>query len=118
MDFKSKKAIYLQIADYVCEQILTKQWNEQQKIPSIRELAVNMEVNPNTVVRSYAYLEEQGVIEMKRGVGYFIAPSALKKVIKVLRTEFINEDLPQVFKTMRLLEMDFDELKNLFGSKT
>jgi len=117
MDFKSKKAIYLQIADYVCEQILTKQWSEQQKIPSIRELAVSMEVNPNTVVRSYAFLEDQGVIEMKRGVGYFIAPKALKKVIDLLRAEFINEDLPQVFKTMRLLEIDFGELKQLYGSK-
>jgi DNA-binding transcriptional regulator YhcF (GntR family) len=56
MQFKESQAIYLQIADYVCEQVLLKEWKTDERIPSVRELAVQLEVNPNTVMRTFDFL--------------------------------------------------------------
>ena len=104
MNFKQDRAIYLQIADYITENILSGIWKENDRIPSVRDLAVSIEVNPNTVVRTYNYLQEKGIIYNQRGIGYFIAENALKKTQLLEREIFFNEQLPQVFKTMELLE--------------
>lgn len=117
MDFKNKKAIYLQIADYICEQILLKQWKEKEKIPSVRELAISLEVNPNTVMRTYAFLEERGIIETQRGVGYFISEQAHKNVLALKKQAFLSEDLPQIFKSMDLLDIDLEIIKRLYNKR-
>ena len=117
MDFKSKKAIYLQIADFVCEQIVLRQWKEKDKIPSIRELAVNLAVNPNTVVRTYAFLEEKGIIEMQRGICYFAAEHARNQALKLKKEEFLTEDLPQIWKAMDLLNISFEDFKQLYDKR-
>ena len=116
MDFQKQKAIYLQIADYVCEQILQGVWTE--KIPSIRELAVQIAVNPNTVTRTYAFLEEQGVIRIQRGIGYFVADHAKAHIVQLKKQEFLNETLPYCFKNMALLNLSFDDLKKLYQQHT
>lgn len=110
----STQAIYLQIVEYVCEQVILKQWPAGEKIPSVRELAVMMEVNPNTVMRSYEVLKNEQIIFDKRGIGYFIDPEGGKKALKYLQQEFTNKALPQVFKTMYLLKMDITDLEKPF----
>ena len=72
MEFRGHQAIYLQIVDYVCERILLKVWKAEEKMPSIRELAIELQVNPNTVQRSYDFLQEMEVITNKRGIGIFV----------------------------------------------
>ena len=69
MEFKEKQAIYLQIGEHISETILRKQWEEGEKIPSVREMAMSIEVNPNTVMRTYSYLQDRGIIFNKRGIG-------------------------------------------------
>ena len=81
MEFDQHKPIYLQIADAICERILTGQWPEGDRIPSVRECGVSLEVNPNTVARSYDELSTEGIIHNKRGIGYFVSPGA-KSVIR------------------------------------
>lgn len=110
----STQAIYLQIVEYVCEQVILKQWPAGEKIPSVRELAVMMEVNPNTVMRSYEVLKNEQIIFDKRGIGYFIDPEGGKKALKYLQQEFTHKALPQVFKTMYLLKMDITDLEKPF----
>lgn len=105
----------MQIVEMICEKILTRTWVEGDKIPSIRELAVTIEVNPNTVIRSYAYLQDKGIIQNKRGIGYFIADSAYKDTLEFMKTSFIKNDLPLFFKTIDLLDIDFEELKIRFS---
>jgi GntR family transcriptional regulator len=114
MNYTDLKPIYLQIVDTVCEQILNGTWSTGQRIPSVREMAITMQVNPNTLMRSYSYLEEQGIISMSRGVGYFLAEDAQKKVIALKKQEFLTQDLPKLFKMMDLLEMDVNELIQLY----
>lgn len=115
MEFKSKKAIYLQIADYVCETILKKEWIEDQKIQSIREIAMMLEVNPNTVTRTYSYLEEQGIIKMQRGVGYFVTKNAVKIILELKKQEFFNEDLPTLFRMMQLMDISIEEITKIYN---
>lgn len=64
MNFHSNKAIYIQIADLICEKILSNTFKEEERIPSVRELAVDLEVNPNTVMRTYEYLQDLEIISI------------------------------------------------------
>jgi GntR family transcriptional regulator len=111
MEFNNTQAIYLQIADYVCDKIQLKVWQADQKIPSVRELAVILEVNPNTVMRSYEYLQSQEIIYTRRGMGYFTQVNAAQNILKTRRAQFIGEELPLLFKKMKLLGIPVNDLQ-------
>jgi GntR family transcriptional regulator len=114
MQFRESQAIYLQIADYVCEKILLKEWKTDQRIPSVRELAVQLEVNPNTVMRTFDFLQQQEIIYNQRGIGYFVAATAHKNALQYRKEAFSDKDLPNIFRNMYLLGMELDELKPRF----
>ncbi len=113
MEFNKDKAIFLQIADSLYDAILAGQWLEESRIPSVRDMAVSMEVNPNTIIRTYAFLQEKEIIYNRRGIGYFVALRATEKVISLKKEIFIKKDLPKLIKSMKLLNISFDELKKL-----
>lgn len=114
MEFRPKHAIYLQIADYLNEQILRKLLLAEVKIPSVRDLAITLEVNPNTIVRAYNYLEEQGIIYKERGLGYFVAKNGYTKASALKKELFLREYLPEVFKHLTLLDINFSDLHELY----
>src|SRR5512133_1715786 len=114
MEFQPKQAIYLQIGEYVCENILSGTWKAGDKIPSVREMAVSVEVNPNTVARSYAYLQEMGVISNQRGLGYFVDEDSRSSVLRLKRREFAEVELKRVFRTMELLGFKIEDLKEFY----
>ena len=111
MDFKDNEAIYLQIAGYVSELILRGKWPPDFKIPSVRELAADLQVNPNTVMRTYELLQSQEVLYNKRGIGFFVAPAAAEQVLAQRRARFLTQELPEVFATMRLLGIGLPEVQ-------
>ena len=114
MEFKETPAIYIQIAEYVCEQILLKKWKLGDKIISIRDLAVSMEVNPNTVQRAYDFLQQRNIITNKRGIGYFIEDDAMERILSFRREQFIENELPVFMRNIYLLKIDFKEIKSSF----
>ena len=114
MQFRDTASIYLQIADYICEKILLKQWTIEERIPSVRELAMQLEVNPNTVMRTYEFLQQQNIIYNQRGIGYFVSGEAIKNATQYRKTEFMENELPALFRNMFLLGMDVEELKPRF----
>ena len=114
MQFRDTASIYLQIADYICEKILLKQWAVEERIPSVRELAMQLEVNPNTVMRTYEFLQQQNIIYNQRGIGYFVGVDAIKNATQYRKTEFMENELPTVFRNMFMLGMDVEELKPRF----
>lgn len=118
MDFDNSKPIYLQLVDFFYENILLRKWQEGSRIPSVRELAVMVEVNPNTAIRAFNHLQELEVIFNKRGIGYFVATDGYTKVLDIKRNEFKDVVLPDVFKQMRLLEVKFEEVKNLYDQQS
>jgi DNA-binding transcriptional regulator YhcF (GntR family) len=117
MEFKENQAIYLQIANRFFENILQKKWDSGDKIPSIRDMAVEFEVNPNTTMRTFNYLQDKGIIYNKRGIGYFLADDGFEKTIAIKREQFLEEDLPVFFKNMQLLGIKLDDLKAYIQEK-
>ncbi|MCZ4244627.1 GntR family transcriptional regulator [Pedobacter punctiformis] len=114
MDFNNTQAIYLQIADYVSDQILMKKWLPDEKIPSVRELAMSLEVNPNTVMRSYEYLQNQNIIYTKRGMGYFVNNDAAELLNKLKKEQFLSEELPIFFHKMYIMGIELSDLNTAF----
>lgn len=114
MDFTDRQPIYKQISDYFCKQILEKKWEPDDRVPSVREIAVQMEVNPNTAMRAFQILQEQEILINKRGIGHFIAEGAYQKTVELQRNEFIGNDLPVFFKKMKLLGFSCKELEKLY----
>ena len=81
--------IYLQIADALKYFIASGLIKEGDKLPSVRELAVQIPANPNTVAKAYQKLIKEGVLEMRRGMGTFVKNDSveegeLKKLAKLL----------------------------------
>ena len=113
MEFRQNQAIYLQIADHVSERILSGTWTEGERIPSIREMSEEIEVNPNTVMRSYGYLQDLGIIYNQRGIGYFVAEDAHRKTLELKKKNFIRRELPHLFRTMDLLDLTCEDLRAL-----
>ncbi len=118
MIFKENQPIYLQIADLACERILLGLWITNERIPSVRELGVEIQVNPNTVMRSYELLEQRQIISNRRGVGYFVAPDAVNIIRSMRREQFIAEELPLFFKNLHLLNISMDEIKAHYDALT
>ena len=79
-------------------------------MPSVRDVAVSLGVNPNTVMRSFDYLQQEGIIYNRRGVGYFASPDAKEKILAIQRREFLEEDLPIIKQKMRMLGIGIEEL--------
>ena len=114
MEFKDNEAIYLQIAAFVCENILTGKWTAGQKILSVRDLAVELEVNPNTVMRSYEFLQSLEIVYNKRGLGLFVADDGFEKVKAYRKQQFVQQNLPDFFKNIYLLDISMDEVRQQY----
>lgn len=112
----SDKAIFLQIADRICDEIISGKYKDDDRIPSVREYAVFLEVNTNTVVKAYDFLAREEVIYNKRGLGYFVTNGAKDHIIKFRREEFMRQTLPEVFRQMRLLGIGIDEVVKKFDA--
>lgn len=110
MIFSNDKAIYVQMADRLCDEILAGTYNDDDRIPSVREYAVMLQVNTNTAVKAYDQLARDGIIYNKRGLGYFVTPGACREIRKVRKKEFMKQKLPELFRQMRLLDIDIDDI--------
>lgn len=111
MEFKNNKSIALQIADNLSERILNGAIAIEEKIPSVRELAAEMGVNPNTIVRSYAELQSKNIISNQRGIGYFVSNEAKKIIKNWRREEFFEAELPEFVHRMEILGISYSDLE-------
>lgn len=111
MEFQNSKAIYLQLADHLCLAILNGTYPEDERIPSVRDFAASVEVNANTAVRAYEWLQQQEIIYTKRGLGYFVSPGAKAKIQAMRRKAFMNDDLPALFLNMQALGIEIGEIE-------
>ena len=114
MKFKESKSIYLQIADRICDEILQGQYTEEERILSVREYAATVEVNANTVVRTYDYLQGQEIIYNKRGIGYFVSAGAKDRIIALRKNIFPHEDLPEFFRQVKTLDIPMKEIEKMY----
>jgi GntR family transcriptional regulator len=116
MEFRENEAIYLQIAAHVGDHILLGKWGLNEKIPSVRDLAVDLQVNPNTVMRSYEFLQSQEVILNKRGIGFFVTADAKKKIMQDRKASFLGQELPEFFRKLDLMGISMKDITARFES--
>ncbi len=117
MTFTNDKAIYIQMADRLCDEILSGKYKDDDRIPSVREYAVLLEVNINTVVKAYDELARANIIYNKRGLGYFVTTGAKEQVLKERKQTFVKEQLPELFRQMRLLGITLEDVKNAYEAQ-
>ena len=110
MEFKKQKGIYEQIAEKILFDILNGHLTEGDRIASVRDLAQELQVNPNTVMRSYTYLNDEDIIQNQRGVGYFISTDAKQKAKQILKAQFFTDQLPEMAELMKVLDISPDDL--------
>ena len=111
MEFKNHKPIFLQIAEHICDEILRGLYPEGDRLPSVREYAAEVEVNFNTVARSFEWLSQKDIIFNKRGLGYFVTKGAKKQILKERKKTFMKEKLPELFRQMQLLGITLEDVK-------
>lgn len=114
MIFKEGKPIYAQIADRIEDDILNGKYQEEARIPSVREFAALMEVNANTTMRAYEMLQNRNIIYMKRGIGYFVSTGARELVLDDRKNVFIGEDLNSFFHEIYTLGIPIEEITSLY----
>lgn len=114
MKFKESKPIYLQIADRICDEILQGKYKEEERIPSVREYASTVEVNANTVVRSFDYLQGQDIIYNKRGLGYFVAQSGRERILELRKEVFLRDELPEFFRQIKTLDIPLKDVEKMY----
>lgn len=113
IDYKSTKGIFQQLADTLSHRILEGKLQPGERIPSVRDLAEEFEVNRNTLLRTYTLLNEAGIIENKRGVGFFVADDAVERIRTQEKAVFFNEELPVFIHKVSILKLTKDDLSEL-----
>lgn len=113
MDFKKQKPIYQQIADTLCERIVGGELKADERMPSVRDVAIQLGVNPNTVMRTFDYLQQTEIIYNKRGVGYFVSADATSKIQAIHRKDFIDNELPLFLQKMKMLGITLDDIAKM-----
>ena len=113
MKFNSDKPIYTQIADILLARILEGVWMPEAKIPSIRETAVLLEVNPNTAARAFTFLQEREIIYNVRGMGFYVSADGRSRALQLKKSEFVEEQIPVLKQNMKMLSITNEELLQL-----
>ena len=118
MTFNNDKAIYIQMADRLCDYILAGTYSDDDRVPSVREYAVSLEVNTNTAVKAYDQLARDGIIYNRRGLGYFVTPGARDSIMQARRKAFLDTTLPSLFRDMRLLGIGIDDIVKEWNTRS
>lgn len=112
--FNKDRPIYLQISDRICDEILSGAYADDQRIPSVRDYATLMQVNINTVMKTYEELSRSGIIYQRRGMGYFVTAGAGSAIQRQRKDDFMHKTLAEMFRQMRLLDISIDEVVSAF----
>lgn len=110
IDIKSSKPLYEQIIDYIKEQTLKGNLKPQDKLPSVRQLASTLGINPNTVSKAYLELERQKIIETIRGKGTFICQTT-KVHVDEEKLHMLKQQLKTLCISMSYMGIDKEQVK-------
>ncbi|MBU5484779.1 GntR family transcriptional regulator [Clostridium sp. MSJ-11] len=97
--FDGKNPIYIQIMDYIKENIISGKIKPGDKLPSVREMASALKVNPNTLQRAYQELEREGITYTQRGMGTFVKEDS--KMIEILKKDMAKEVISSFIDRMK-----------------
>ncbi len=117
MDFREDTPIWRQIETMIRERILSGEWAVGERVPSVRELGGTLAVNPLTVLRAYESLQAAGVVENRRGIGFFVAPDADEAVKNEERRRLIEEEAPALVSRMKALDIGIEKIIEIYEDK-
>ena len=112
MNFSDNKPIYLQIAERLEDEVVAGQYAEDGRAPSVREYSALLQVNVNTVARAFETLAQEGVVQQRRGLGYYITPGAREAILTRRREHFLRERVPAFVRDMQRYGVGMEEIKN------
>ena len=114
MNFNDNKPIYLQIADSLMESIVRGDLPDESRLPSVRDYAIEAGVNPNTVMRTFVWLQQQELIYMKRGIGYFVASNAADRILQMRKEYFFDHEANYFFDRLSSFGISPEQLMNAY----
>ena len=114
MEFNDNKPIYLQIAEGIMDAVIRGDQYPGSRLPSVRDYATNTGVNPNTAMRTYTWLQQQGLIYMKRGIGYFVDENAPQRIMEMRRRQFFEHEANYFLERLESFGITPDQLKNTY----
>ena len=93
--------------------ILNDRFKVGDKIMSVRELAIEVGVNPNTVMRSYELLQSKNIIINKRGIGFNVGENAKEIILEEQKKQFLEEELPEIVKKLKMFGISIEEVERM-----
>lgn len=114
MDFNENKPIYIQLADQIMDEIERGDSRPGDRLLSVRDYAAKTGVNANTVMRSYAQLQQEGIIYNQRGIGYFYTPDCGEKVLEMRKRSFFNKEIHYFMERLKALKVSPEELMKMY----
>jgi GntR family transcriptional regulator len=111
MRFSDQKPIFSQIAELLENDIIAERIPAGARLPSARDLASSLEVNPNTAARALQSLAELGVAQVERGTGYYVSEAGAAKVREFRKRSFLDEELPRLFRSMADLGVTLEDIE-------
>tara|TARA_R110002020_G_scaffold10801_19_gene41057 strand:+ start:614 stop:988 length:375 start_codon:yes stop_codon:yes gene_type:complete len=109
-DFHTSQPIFVQIRQRLAEMILAGNVAEGEALPSVRQIAGELSVNPLTVTKAFDALVDIGVVEKRRGLGMFVKPGARAELLTHERDKFLKEDWPRIAAQIKALDLDLSRL--------
>lgn len=110
MIYHNERAIFVRIAERICDDILSGKYAEEGRVPSVRELAAEYEVNTNTALRAFDILQRDGILAQQRGIGMLVERGARRRIRAARKKDFLEQDMPDFFRRLRLLGMNIDDV--------
>ena len=109
-DFHTSQPIFVQIRQRLAEMILRGHVAEGEALPSVRQIAADLSVNPLTVTKAFDALVDIGVVEKRRGLGMFVKPGARAELLTHERDKFLKQDWPRIAAQIKALDLDLKTL--------
>ncbi len=110
MQWKDDVPIYRQVHGRVVRMILEGQLTTDDTLPSVRQVAAELEINPLTVSKAYQALVDENLVYKKRGLGMFVAENAREALLKSERQHFLEQEWPALLARIERLGLDLDAL--------
>jgi GntR family transcriptional regulator len=104
------RPVYLKLRDMIAAAIIDGRYPAGSMLPSVRAFAVEQGANPLTVAKAYQQFQADGLVEVQRGVGMFVAQGAAEKLRDAERRKFIGQEWPEIRERMSRLGIDPAEL--------
>ncbi len=116
MNYQTDRPIYLQVIDDIRQKLMRRELSPGEKLPSVRDLALNYQINPNTASRVYREMEAQGLCFTRRGMGTFITENA--EVLEQVRRDMADECLENFWQKMTDMGYGTEEIISLIKEKS